>query len=203
MTNFATNNDKSLPLLVNAGGSHLSLSVNDLSCKGYTGGEKNAVASSLMGNMGGEDKTGINLSFSNISIPSYTGERIFSSALLMMSFGYKTDGSGSASYNFTAEDTKVTYGQEIDGTKEYGNNDGDTQYWYFDAEHIDDNLVKDGKRTTASKDKNAPKFGNQGNLYLKYVANGHDDSNPWRHEVAVNHSAAKLIKGAAPIPIPM
>lgn len=195
VTNFATNNDKSLPLLVNAGGSHLSLSVNDLSCKGYTGGEKNAVASSLMGNMGGEDKTGINLSFSNISIPSYTGERIFSSALLMMSFGYKTDGSGSASYNFTAEDTKVTYGQEIDGTKEYGNNDGDTQYWYFDAEHIDDNLVKDGKRTTASKDKNAPKFGNQGNLYLKYVANGHDDSNPWRHEVAVNHSAAKLIKG--------
>lgn len=195
VTNFATNNDKSLPLLVNAGGSHLSLSVNDLSCKGYTGGEKNAVASSLMGNMGGEDKMGINLSFSNISIPSYTGERIFSSALLMMSFGYKTDGSGSASYNFTAEDTKVTYGQEIDGTKEYGNNDGDTQYWYFDAEHIDDNLVKDGKRTTASKDKNAPKFGNQGNLYLKYVANGHDDSNPWRHEVAVNHSAAKLIKG--------
>lgn len=195
VTNFATNNDKSLPLLVNAGGSHLSLSVNDLSCKGYTGGEKNAVASSLMGNMGGEDKTGINLSFSNISIPSYTGDRIFSSALLMMSFGYKTDGSGSASYNFTAEDTKVTYGQEIDGTKEYGNNDGDTQYWYFDAEHIDDNLVKDGKRTTASKDKNAPKFGNQGNLYLKYVANGHDDSNPWRHEVAVNHSAAKLIKG--------
>lgn len=195
VTNFAANKDKGLPLLVNAGGSHLSLSVNDLSCKGYAGGEKNAVASSLMGNMGGEDKTGINLSFSNISIPSYTGERIFSSALLMMSFGYKTDGSGSASYNFTAEDTKVTYGQEIDGTKEYGNNDGDTQYWYFDAEHIDDNLVKDGKRTTASKDKNAPKFGNQGNLYLKYVANGHDDSNPWRHEVAVNHSAAKLIKG--------
>ena len=195
VTNFAANNDKGLPLLVNAGGSHLSLSVNDLSCTGYTGGEKNAVASSLMGNMGGKDKTGINLSFSNISIPSYTGERIFSSALLMMSFGYKTDGSGSASYNFTAEDAKVTYGQEIDGTKEYGNNDGDTQYWYFDTEHIDDNLVKDGKRTTASKDKNAPKFGNQGNLYLKYVANGHDDSNPWRHEVAVNHSAAKLIKG--------
>lgn len=195
VTNFAANKNKSLPLLVNAGGSHLSLSVNDLSCSDYTGGENNAVASSLMGNMGGEDKTGINLSFSNISIPSYTGERIFSSALLMMSFGYKTDGSGSASYNFTAEDTKVTYGQEIDGTKEYGNNDGDTQYWYFDAEHIDDNLVKDGKRTTASKDKNAPKFGNQGNLYLKYVANGHDDSNPWRHEVAVNHSAAKLIKG--------
>lgn len=195
VTNFAANKNKSLPLLVNAGGSHLSLSVNDLSCKGYTGGENNAVASSLMGNMGGEGKTGINLSFSNISIPSYSGERIFSSALLMMSFGYKTDGSGSASYNFTADDKKVTYGQEIDGTKEYGNNDGDTQYWYFDAEHIDDNLVKDGKRTTASKDKNAPKFGNQGNLYLKYVANGHDDSNPWRHEVAVNHSAAKLIKG--------
>lgn len=196
VTNFAAKNDKSLPLLVNAGGSHLSLSVNDLSCIGYTTvGENNTVASSLMGNMGGKDETGINLSFSNISIPSYTGERIFSSALLMMSFGYKTDGSGSASYNFTAEDTKVTYGQEIDGTKEYGNNDGDTQYWYFDAEHIDDNLVKDGKRTTASKDKNAPKFGNQGNLYLKYVANGHDDSNSWRHEVAVNHSAAKLIEG--------
>lgn len=196
VTNFATNNDKSLPLLVNAGGSHLSLSVNDLSCKGYTGGEKNAVASSLMGNMGGEDKTGINLSFSNISIPSYTGERIFSSALLMMSFGYKTDGSGSASYNFTAEDTKVTYGQEIDGTKEYGNNDGDTQYWYFDAENAERKLVQDKKHgIEASEDKSNPRFGAQGGLYLKYVANGHDDSNPWRHEVAVNHSAAKLIKG--------
>lgn len=200
VTDFAANKDRSLPLLVDAGGSHLSLSVNDLSCTDYTGGENNAVASSLMGNMGGEDKTGINLSFSNISIPSYTGERIFSSALLMMSFGYKTDGSGSASYNFTAEDAKVTYGQEIDGTKEYGNNDGDTQYWYFDAKHEDDNLVKDGKRTTASKDKNNPNFGSQGGFlssapYLKYVANGHDDSNPWRHEVAVNHSAAKLIKG--------
>lgn len=196
VTNFANNANRSLPLLVNAGGSHLSLSVNDLSCTGYTAvGENNAVASSLMGNMGGEDKTGINLSFSNISIPSYTGERIFSSALLMMSFGYKTDGSGSASYNFTAEDTKVTYGQEIDGTKEYGNNDGDTQYWYFDADHTDDNLVKDGERTTASKDKSKPSFGQQGGLYLRYVANGHDDSNPWRHEVAVNHSAAKLIKG--------
>lgn len=201
VTDFAASKNKSLPLLVNAGGSHLSLSVNDLSCTGYTAvGENNTVASSLMGNMGGEDKTGINLSFSNIEIPSYTGERIFSSALLMMSFGYKTDGSGSASYNFTAEDAKVTYGQEIDGTTEYGNNDGDTQYWYFEAEHKDGNLVKDGDRTTASKDKSKPSFGAQGGLlgsapYLKYVANGHDDSNPWRHEVAVNHSAAKLIKG--------
>lgn len=201
VTNFAANKDKGLPLLVNAGGSHLSLSVNDLSCTGYTAvGENNTVASSLMGNMGGKDETGINLSFSNTSIPSHKDERIFASALLMMSFGYKTDGSGSASYNFTADDKKVTYGQEIDGTEEYGNNDGDTQYWYFDAEHVDDNLVKDGKRTTASKDKSKPSFGAQGNLlssapYLKYVANGHDDSNPWRHEVAVNHSAAKLIKG--------
>lgn len=196
MTNFTANKDKGLPLLVNAGGSHLSLSVNDLSCTGYTAvGENNTVASSLMGNMGGKDETGINLSFSNISIPSYTGERIFSSALFMMSFGYKTDGSGSASYNFTADDKKVTYGQEIDGTKEYGNNDGDTQCWYFEAKHADDNLVKDGNRTTASKDKSKPNFGAQGGLYLKYVANGHDDSNPWRHEVAVNHSAAKLIKG--------
>ena len=194
VTNFAPNNDKSLPLLVNAGGSHLSLSVNDLSCTGYTGGENSAVASSLMGNMGGKDKTGINLSFSNISIPSYTGERIFSSALFMMSFGYKTDGSGSASYNFTADDKKVTYGQEIDGTKEYGNNDGDTQYWYFDAEHKPANLVKDEKHgIKASEDKSAPEFGKQ--VYLKYVANGHDDNNPWRHEVAVNHSAVKLIKG--------
>lgn len=196
VTDFATNNDKSLPLLVNAGGSHLSLSVNDLSCTGYTGGEDNAVASSLMGNMGGKDKTGINLSFSNISIPSYTGERIFASALLMMSFGYKTDGSGSASYNFTADDKKVTYGQEIDGTKEYGNNDGDTQCWYFDVEHVDDNRVQDKVHDiTASKDKSKPNFGAQGDRYLKYVASGHDNSNPWRHEVAVNHSAAKLIKG--------
>lgn len=202
VTDFAANKDKSLPLLVNAGGSHLSLSVNDLSCTGYTAvGENNTVASSLMGNMGGEDKTGINLSYSNISIPSYKDERIFSSALLMMSFGYKTDGSGSASYNFTAEDAKVTYGQEIDGTKEYGNNDGDTQYWYFNAKHTDDFLVKDEKhRITASTNKANPEFGKQGGFlgsapYLKYVANGHDDSNPWRHEVAVNHSAAKLIKG--------
>ena len=198
VTNFAANKNKSLPLLVNAGGSHLSLSVNDLSCTGHTGGENNAVASSLMGNMGGEDKTGINLSFSNIEIPSYkdedTDERIFASALLMMSFGYKTDGSGSASYNFTADDKKVTYGQEIDGTEEYGNNDGDTQYWYFDAEHKPANLVKDEKHSIkASEDKSAPNFGKQ--VYLKYVANGHDDNNPWRHEVAVNHSAAKLIKG--------
>lgn len=201
VTNFAANKNKSLPLLVDAGGSHLSLSVNDLSCSDYTGGENNAVASSLMGNMGGEDKTGINLSFSNISIPSYADERIFASALLMMSFGYKTDGSGSASYNFTADDKKVTYGQEIDGTKEYGNNDGDMQCWYFDAEHTDDYLVKDkDHKTTASTDKNNPHFGSQGGLlgpapYLKYVANGHDDNNSWRHEVAVNHSAAKLIKG--------
>lgn len=201
VTNFSANKNKSLPLLVNAGGSHLSLSVNDLSCTGYTAvGESNTVASSLMGNMGGKDEAGINLSFSNISIPSHKDERIFASALLMMSFGYKTDGSGSASYNFTAEDAKVTYGQEIDDTKEYGNNDGDTQYWYFDAEHADENLVKDGNRTTASTDKSNPNFGSQGGLlgsapYLKYVANGHDDNNPWRHEVAVNHSAAKLIKG--------
>lgn len=197
VTNFAAKNDKSLPLLANAGGSHLSLSVNDLSCSDYKVGENGAAASSLMGNMGGKDETGINLSFSNIEIPSYTGERVFSSALLMMSFGYKTDGSGSASYNFTANDERVTYGQEIDGTKEYGNNDGDTQYWYFEAKHADENLVKDGNRTTASTDKSEPHFGAQGNpaSYLKYVANGHDDTHPWRHEVAVNHSAAKLIKG--------
>ena len=196
VTNFANNANKSLPLLVNAGGSHLSLSVNDLSCSDYKVGENGAAASSLMGNMGGEDETGINLSFSNIEIPSYTGECIFSSALFMMSFGYKTDGSGSASYNFTANDERVTYGQEIDGTKEYGNNDGDTQYWYFDAENADRKLVKDkDHNTTASEDKNKPSFGAQGGPYLKYVANGHDDSNPWRHEVAVNHSAAKLIKG--------
>ncbi len=195
VTDFASNKSGNCSLLVNAGGSHLSLSVNDLSCSGYTGGENNAVASSLMGNMGGEDKTGINLSFSNISIPSFKDERIFSSALLMMSFGYKTDGSGSASYNFTADDTKVTYGQEIDGTKEYGNNDGDMQCWYFDAKHEDGYRVKDKDHNdiTASTDKSKPNFGSA--PYLKYVANGHDDSNSWRHEVAVNHSAAKLIKG--------
>lgn len=202
VTNFAANKSGECPLLVNAGGSHLSLSVNGLSCTDYTAaGEGHAVASSLMGNMGGKDETGINLSFSNIEIPSYKTERIFSSALLMMSFGYKTDGSGSASYNFTADDKKVTYGQEIDGTKEYGNNDGDKQYWYFDAEHVDGNLVQDKLHNiTASTDKDNPNFGAQGGLpgsapYLKYVANGHDDSNLWRHEVAVNHSAAKLIKG--------
>lgn len=186
------------PLLINGGKSYFTLSVNDLSCKYGSG---TVAASSLMGAMGGESETGLNIGFTDISIPTYGDKKVFTKAALLKSFGYRNGGTGSATYNFTKDAAKVTYGREIDGTKEYWTNgsaaDDDAQCWYFDADHTDDNLVKDAtNNTTASNNKDKPNFGKTDSPYLSYVAYGYDNKTaPWRHEIAVNHCVTQVIKG--------
>lgn len=83
---------------------------------------KNAVASSLIGNVGSADGVQINLSFLNISLPDHAVGKggIFTHATLLESF--KHNGSSSvATYNFYQADDRengsykhrnVTYGKE-------------------------------------------------------------------------------------------
>lgn len=177
------------PLLINTIGNYTTLTVNGIT-NSYE--SKNAVASSLIGNVGSADGVQINLSFLNISLPDHAvGEGgIFTHATLLESF--KHNGSSSvATYNFYQADDRengsykhrnVTYGKEISASSEYTN----LQNWYYDEKlhGTDDGIIKDGTN------KNSVDFSG----YLPYVCAGYNETQ-LAHEIKVNQRVADIVKG--------
>lgn len=177
------------PLFINSIGSYTNLDVNGVTHEEYTLGT--AAASSLIGNVGSDSGTQINLSFLNILLPDKSAEEaggIFTHATLLESFRH--DGSSSvATYNFYYENDykedkydhhKVTYGREISESTEYLGQ----QKWYYDED-------KHGKEEGVVKDvKND--FSISFSSYLPYVYVSYSGL---YHEIKVNQRVADIVNG--------
>lgn len=178
------------PLLIAESSSYSTLSLNRVSAIGYT--ENKKAATSLIGNAGSSTATQVNLSFSEMSLPSEKNTSIFTNAVFLESFEYGEDGIGTATYNFTKADQTnnfVTFGAEIDNTKEYLG----LQLWYYDDDgsRKDANLVTD-RSIIASKDETVSNFGKK---YLQYVYKQFNTSNHNYHEIKINHRIVDILTG--------
>ncbi len=177
------------PLLINEMQTYVNLSANNISTTGYANGTK--AATSLFGKLGvGSTADQVTATFSAISLPSAKDNSIFTRASLLESFGYGEGKTGSAVYTFVKADqdnSKVTFGSEIDSKGEYPGK----QLWYYDEDtyETEAGLVSDG---TITANADTPQFGG----YLPYVKTGRVDNNNVKyHEIQVNQRVPKLTTG--------
>lgn len=188
------------PLLINQIDSYTAVSLNNI--KGsYTKSDNmpQYAASSLIGNAGSKTAQNISLSFSSIALQdgAKSGKTVmFSRAMLLNSFCYKSGASGAATYNFNlADDWKgneythnnATYGREISESTEYQ----DEEHWYYDTRKNSTNIYvnnKDFKMTGEAG--SAPAFKN----YKPYVYTSHNTDNGY-HEIKVNVYVVDILDG--------
>lgn len=177
------------PLLINEMQTYVNLSANNISTTGYANGTK--AATSLFGKLGvGSTADQVTATFSAISLPSAKDNSIFTRASLLESFGYGEGKTGSAVYTFVKADqdnSKVTFGSEIDSKGEYPGK----QLWYYDEDtyETEAGLVSDG---TITANADTPQFGG----YLPYVKTGRVNNNNVKyHEIQVNQRVPKLTTG--------
>lgn len=177
------------PLLINEMQTYVNLSANNISTTGYADNTK--AATSLFGKLGvGSTADQVTATFSAISLPSAKDNSIFTRASLLESFGYGEGKTGSAVYTFVKADqdnSKVTFGSEIDSKGEYPGK----QLWYYDEDtyETEAGLVSDG---TITANADTPRFGG----YLPYVKTGRMDKNNVKyHEIQVNQRVPKLTTG--------
>ena len=177
------------PLVACNLGTYTALNVNGITASNYSSGT--TAATSLFGNLGGENADQVTASFINVAVPSLKmgdgADAIFTHASLLESYSYAQNGASSATYTFTKsdqDDSKVTFGSEIDSSGEYSGK----QLWYYDESTYETpaGLVNDGTRTASATD---PQYG----VYLPYVATG--KSGTAYHEIKVNQRLANLTVG--------
>ena len=180
------------PLVACNLGTYTALNVNGITASNYASGT--TAATSLFGNLGGENADQVTASFINVAVPSLSSgdgaDAIFTRASLLESYSYAQNGASSATYTFTQADKnggKVTYGKEIDSNDDSAEYAG-KQLWYYDENlnGTDAGLVNDGTRTASATD---PQYG----VYLPYVAKG--KSGTAYHEIKVNQRLANLTVG--------
>lgn len=177
------------PLLINEMQTYVNLSANNISTTGYADGTK--AATSLFGKLGvGSAADQVTATFSLINLPGAKDNTIFTRASLLESFGYGEGKTGSAVYTFVKADqdnSKVTFGSEIDSKGEYSGK----QLWYYDENTYGKTagLVTVGDTIADAKN---PRFGG----YLPYVYKGKaNESNVQYHEIKVNQRVPKLTTG--------
>ena len=183
------------PILINQTGSYTTLVFNDVKADGYGDSPQKPAGSSLLGNIGGPDKTQISLTFNKMKLPDkpYGNGGIFTHATFLESFQYKSGGIGTAIYNFyKAEDWNgtnhrhdVTYGSEISDSVEYK----DLQHWYYDEQTYGQS--EGYVRYENPNDTGEPSFKD---TYLPYV-HTYDKQNKASHEIKVNQRIADLLEG--------
>ncbi len=175
--------DSYAPLLINRVGSYTHLSFGEAKGSGsqlgvkYTGTVPQA-ASSLLGEVGSATGSYVNLEFAGMDLPAEKG--VFTRATLLESYRYAPDGTSAGRYLFYKSDESATgagttYGREINGSKEYP----EQQRWYYDEQGYgtEANLVPVGT-----------------GVYLPYVYRGYDPAQQ-THELVVNQRAADLTEG--------
>ena len=201
------------PLLINKVGSYVNLTVDTLrtgtgyletAADGTVTNNTITAATSLIGNVGSETATNLNLMFSNIALDSRIDARaatavnnngdancqveynttrsIFTKATLLNCFQYSADSSGI--YNFYTYSNMVTYGVESSKSIQ---NEGE-QYEYYDGGYI-----CDGLKTKPADDTAAAGYFDAG-TYRPYVAEWNNQQNN-RHELNVNKKPKHLLKG--------
>lgn len=183
------------PILINQTGSYTTLVFNNVKATGYGDSPQKPAGSSLLGNIGGSDKTQISLTFNKMKFPDkpYGNGGIFTHATFLESFQYKSGGIGTAIYNFyKAEDWNgtvhrhdVTYGSEISDSVEYK----DLQHWYYDEQTYGQS--EGYVRYENPNDTGEPSFKD---TYLPYV-HTYDKQNKASHEIKVNQRIADLLEG--------
>lgn len=182
------------PILINQTGSYTTLVFNDVKATGYGDSPQKPAGSSLLGNIGGPDKTQISLTFNKMKFPDkpYDNGGIFTHATFLESFQYKSGGIGTAIYNFyKAEDWngkdhrhEVTYGSEISASVEYT----DLQHWYYDEQTYGQSEGYVRYENPDDTGTEYPDF----KAYLPYVC---DKQSKASHEIKVNQRIADLLKG--------
>lgn len=182
------------PILINQIGSYTTLVFNDVKATGYGDSPQKPAGSSLLGNIGGSDKTQISLTFNKMKFPDkpYDNGGIFTHATFLESFQYKSGGIGTAIYNFyKAEDWNgtnhrhdVTYGSEISDSVEYR----DLQHWYYDEQTYGQSEGYVRYENPDNTGKDCPDF----KAYLPYV---YDKQSTASHEIKVNQRIADLLEG--------
>lgn len=177
------------PLLINEMQTYVNLDAKNITTTGYN--DKTKAATSLFGKLGvGSMANQVTATFSLISLPSAKDNTIFTRASLLESFGYGEGKTGSAVYTFVKADqdnSKVTFGSEIDAKGEYPGK----QLWYYDEDtyETEAGLVSDG---TITANADTPQFGG----YLPYVKTGKaNNNNVQYHEIQVNQRVPKLTTG--------
>lgn len=177
------------PLLINEMQTYVNLDAKNITTTGYANNTK--AATSLFGKLGvGSAADQVTATFSLINLPSAKDNTIFTRASLLESFGYGEGKTGSAVYTFIKADqdnSKVTFGSEIDSKGEYPGK----QLWYYDEDTYgtEAGLVSDG---TITANADTPQFGG----YLPYVKTGRVDNNNVKyHEIQVNQRVPKLTTG--------
>ena len=177
------------PLLINEMQTYVNLDAKNITTMGYANNTK--AATSLFGKLGvGRAADQVTATFSLINLPSAKDNTIFTRASLLESFGYGEGKTGSAVYTFVKADqdnSKVTFGSEIDSKGEYPGK----QLWYYDEDtyETEAGLVSDG---TITANADTPQFGG----YLPYVKTGKaNNNNVQYHEIQVNQRVPKLTTG--------
>ena len=188
-----TNATAYAPLLINQMQTLVNLDAKNISITDLynDGTSKKIAATSLFGKLGvGSSANQVTAKFVCISLPSQTGNSIFTHASLLESFGYGSTSTGSADYTFKKADAdagKVTYGSEIDAKGEYSGK----QLWYYDETTYgtDSGLVTVDKKPANAKN---PRFGD----YLPYVYKGKATKDGVQyHEIKVNQRIPNLMTG--------
>ena len=184
------------PILINQTGNYTTLVFNDVKANGYGDSPQKPAGSSLLGNIGGSDKTQISLTFNKMKLPDkpYGNGGIFTHATFLESFQYKSGGIGTAIYNFyKAEDWNrtvhrhdVTYGSEISDSVEYK----DLQHWYYDEQTYGQSAGYVRYENPDNTGKECPDF----KAYLPYV-HAYDKQSKASHEIKVNQRIADLLEG--------
>ena len=184
------------PILINQTGSYTTLVFNDVKATGYGDSPQKPAGSSLLGNIGGPDKTQISLTFNKMKLPDkpYGNGGIFTHATFLESFQYKSGGIGTAIYNFyKAEDWNgtnhrhdVTYGSEISDSVEYK----DLQHWYYDEQTYGQSAGYVQYENPDNTGVDCPDF----KAYLPYV-HAYDKQSKASHEIKVNQRIADLLEG--------
>lgn len=177
------------PLLINEMQTYVNLDAKNITTMGYANNTK--AATSLFGKLGvGRAADQVTATFSLINLPSAKDNTIFTRASLLESFGYGEGKTGSAVYTFVKADqdnSKVTFGSEIDSKGEYPGK----QLWYYDEDtyETEAGLVSNG---TITANADTPQFGG----YLPYVKTGKaNNNNVQYHEIQVNQRVPKLTTG--------
>lgn len=185
------------PLLINQLSSYTTLNAAGIRATSeYEKYQDKKSASSLIGNVGSETGTQMNMKFSQIVLPDKTvvNGGIFTHATLLESFQYATDGIAVATYNFIKSEDwddmnkhihQVTYGKEISNSTEYNG----LQKWYFDREGYGEEEENGGN--VVYDEKKIKDFSG----YLPYVCNQEIGSKDNAHEIRINQRPFGITDG--------
>ena len=191
------------PLLINNIGKNVKLDISNLSATAGSGADAyhsptTPAASSLIGDVGNETATNINISFSGVTLDARsangglsgldtaygTSRSIFDRATLLNSFRFLNGSLAEYNYEYSEDWTSsqhhVTYGKEVKDSVEYA---GREDHYYNDASHY-----------THPTDSTGASAYNFSSGFLPYVYTAYDAVNGY-HEVKVNVKDESLTTG--------